>query len=96
MSPTGWLGSLSNGRFTMAHGIYRTSNKPALWAGGSDIASTIAPPTTYRAPDNTYTETKGLKLYKRGGTLATRAITRTFTPELKVVDIRENVWREGL
>jgi hypothetical protein len=96
MSPTGWLGSLSNGRFTMAHGIYRTSGKPALWAGGSEVASTIAPPTTYRAPDNTYDNTKGLKLYKRGGTMATRVVTRSFTPDLKVVNVRENVWREGL
>ena len=80
------------------HGIYRTSNKPALWAGGSDeIASTIAPPVKHRAPDNTYTETRGAKLYKkRGGALATRVISRTFTPDLKVVNVRENVWREGL
>ena len=80
------------------HGIYRTSNKPALWAGGSDeIASTITPPVKHRAPDNTYTETRGAKLYKkRGGALATRVISRTFTPDLKVVNVRENVWREGL
>jgi hypothetical protein len=97
MSPTGWLGSLSNGRFTMAHGIYRTSGKPALWAGGSEVASTIAPPTTYRAPDNTYTETKGKKLYKkRGGALATRVISTSFTPAMKVVNVSDNVWREGL
>lgn len=80
----------------MAHGIYRTSGKPALWAGGSEVASTIAPPTTYRAPENTYTETRGAKLYKRGGTMATRVVTRSFIPEMKVVDVRENVWREGL
>jgi hypothetical protein len=80
----------------MAHGIYRTSNKPVVWAGGSDIASTIAPPINYRAPENTYTEVGGKKLYKRGGTLATRAVTRSFTPDLKVVNVRENVWREGL
>jgi hypothetical protein len=97
MSPTGWLGSLSNGRFPMAkHGIYRTSNKPALWAGGSEVASTIAPPVKYRAPENTYTETKGLKLYKKGGTLASRVVKTTFIPELKVVNVRDNVWREGL
>ena len=81
------------------HGIYRTSNKPALWAGGSDeIASTIAPPTKYRAGENKRpTETRGAKLYKkRGGALATRVISRSFTPDLKVVNVRENVWREGL
>ena len=99
MSPTGWLGSLSNGRFTMAHGIYRTSNKPQLWAGGNaeNIPSTICPPMTYRAPDNTYTETKGKKLYKkRGGALATRVISTSFTPAMKVVNVSDNVWREGL
>lgn len=80
------------------HGIYRTSNKPNGFSGGNPegIASTIAPPTKYRAPDNTYTETKGLKLYKKGGTMATRVVKRSFTPDLKIVNVRENVWREGL
>ena len=79
------------------HGIHRTSNKPQVWAGGSDeVASTIAPPVKYRAPENTYDKTRGAKLYKRGGTMATRVITRSFTPDLKVVNVRENVWREGL
>jgi hypothetical protein len=76
---------------------YITSSKPALWGGGSiDIPSTITPPMKYRAEDNTYTETRGAKLYKRGGTLATRVIKQSFTPDLKVVNVRENVWREGL
>ena len=76
---------------------YRTSNKPALWAGGSEVASTIAPPMKYRAPDNTYETTRGAKLYKkRGGTLATRVVKRSFTPAVKVVNVRDNVWREGL
>jgi len=76
---------------------YITSNKPALWGGGSsEVASTIAPPTKYRAEDNTYTETRGAKLYKRGGTMATRVISSRFEPEIKVVNVRENVWREGL
>jgi hypothetical protein len=98
MSPTGWLGSLSNGRFLMAHGIYRTSSKPVVWAGGTEgLASTISPPVRYRAGDNTYTETKGKKLYKkRGGALATRVIKTTFIPEMKVVNVSDNVWREGL
>lgn len=80
------------------HGIYRTSNKPAVWAGGSDIASTIAPPVKYRAGENERpAETRGAKLYKkRGGALATRVISTRFVPELKVVNVRENVWREGL
>lgn len=77
---------------------YRTSNKPAVWAGGSDeVASTITPPVKFRAPDNTYESTRGAKLYKRrGSTPATRVVKRSFTPELKVVNVRENVWREGL
>ena len=77
---------------------YRTSNKPAVWAGGSDeVASTIAPPVKYRAPENTYDKTKGLRLHKkRGSTMATRVITRSFTPHVKVVDVATNVWREGL
>jgi hypothetical protein len=79
-------------------GRFYVSSKPAKYSPGNaeGIASTISPPTKYRAPDNTYTETKGLKLYKRGGTMATRVIKRSFTPELKVVNVRENVWREGL
>ena len=76
---------------------YRTSNKPQVWAGRSDeVASTITPPVKYRAPENTYESTRGAKLYKRGGTVATRVVKRSFTPELKVVNVRENVWREGL
>lgn len=79
------------------HGIYRTSNKPAVWAGGTEgMASTISPPTKYRAGENTYTETRGAKLYKRGGTMATRVVTRSFLPDLKVVNVSDNVWREGL
>ena len=75
------------------------SNKPKGFSSGhpEGVASIIAPPTKYRAPANERpTETKGLKLYKKGGTLATRVITRSFTPEVKVVNVRENVWREGL
>ena len=78
---------------------FHVSSKPALWAGGSDeVASTIAPPVKYRAGENKRpTETRGAKLYKkRGGALATRVITRSFTPEMKIVNVRENVWREGL
>lgn len=73
------------------------SSKPAVWGGGSDeIASTISPPTRYRAEENTYDKTRGAKLYKRGGTMATRVMKRSFTPEIKIVNVRENVWREGL
>ena len=78
---------------------YYVSNKPNGFSGGNPdgIASTIAPPVKYRAGENTYTETRGAKLYKkRGGALATRVISRSFTPDLKVVNVRENVWREGL
>jgi len=80
------------------HGIYRTSNKPQVWAGGNaeNIPSTIVPPTKYRAPENTYTETRGAKLYKRGGTMATRVMTRKAEPTIKIVNIAENTWREGL
>jgi hypothetical protein len=83
----------------MAHGIYRTSSKPVVWAGGTEgLASTISPPVRYRAGDNALPETtKGRKLYKkRGGALATRVISRSFTPEMKVVNVSDNVWREGL
>jgi hypothetical protein len=101
MSPAKRLSRIltTNERLTMAkHGIYRTSNKPAHLARGNaeGVSGIIAPPVKYRAGDNTYTETKGLKLYKKGGTLATRVIKQSFTPELKVVNVRENVWREGL
>lgn len=77
---------------------FYVSNKPNGFSGGNPdgIASTIAPPTKYRAPENTYTKTRGAKLYKRGGTMATRVVTRSFVPDLKVVNVRENVWREGL
>jgi len=76
---------------------YIVSDKPQLWGGGSnEIASTIVPPTKYRAEENTYEKTKGLKLYKRGGTMATRVVKRSFTPDMKIVNVRENVWREGL
>jgi hypothetical protein len=79
---------------------YYVSNKPNGFSGGNPdgIASTIAPPVKYRAPENERpTETRGAKLYKkRGGAIATRVITRSFTPEIKIVNVRENVWREGL
>jgi hypothetical protein len=100
MSPTGWLGRIPlHERHLMAkHGIYRTSNKPQVWAGGNpeNIPSTIAPPMKYRAPENTYTETRGAKLYKRGGTMATRVIKTTAPITIKIVNIAENTWREGL
>jgi hypothetical protein len=76
---------------------YITSSKPALWGGGSsEVASTIAPPVKYRAEENTYTEVGGKKLYKRGGTLATGVVKKRFTPEIKIVNVSENIWREGL
>lgn len=76
---------------------YITSNKPALWGGGSDeVASTIAPPTRYRAPGNTYTEVRGTKLYKRGGTLATRVIKSRVQPEIRVINEADNEWRNSL
>jgi len=75
------------------------SDKPKGFSSGhpEGVASIIAPPTKYRAPANERPKTtRGAKLYKRGGTIATRVITRSFTPEVKVVNVRENVWREGL
>jgi len=77
---------------------FHVSGKPAKYSPGNaeGVASIISPPTRHRAPDNTYTETKGAKLYKkRGGALATRVITRSLAPEIRVVNIRENVWRNG-
>ena len=80
------------------HGIYRTSNKPQVWAGGNaeNIPSTICPPTKYRAPENSYDSTKGRKLYKRGGTMATRVISTKAPLTIKIVNVAENTWREGL
>jgi hypothetical protein len=77
---------------------YYSSGKPAYLSRSNSegISAIIEPPRKYRAGDNTYTETKGLKLYKKGGTLATPVVKRSFTPDLKVVNVRENVWREGL
>lgn len=76
---------------------YIVSSKPALWAGGSDeVASTIAPPTRYRAPENTYTKTRGAKLYKKGGTLATRVIKSRVGVEVKIINEADNENRRTL
>ena len=100
MSPTGWLGRipLHERHLMPKNGIYRTSNKPQVWAGGNaeNIPSTIVPPTKYRAPENTYEKTRGAKLYKRGGTMATRVVKHRITPSVRVINVRENTWREGL
>ena len=74
------------------------SNKPAVYSGGhpEGVASIIAPPVKYRAPEERPVKTRGAKLYSKGGTLATRVVKRSFTPEVKIVNVRENVWREGL
>lgn len=79
-------------------GRYYTSNKPQHLArsNAEGVSGIIEPPTRYRAPENTYDKVRGAKLYKKGGTLATRVVKRSFTPEMKVVNVRENVWREGL
>jgi hypothetical protein len=79
-------------------GRFYTSSKPAEYARSNSegVSAIIEPPRKYRAPDNTYTTTKGRKLYRKGGTMATRVVKRSFTPEIKIVNVRENVWREGL
>lgn len=79
-------------------GRYYESTKPKHLArsNAEGVSAIIEPPRKYRAPDNTYESVGGAKLYKKGGTLATRVVKRSFTPEMKIVNIRENVWREGL
>lgn len=54
---------------------YIVSSRPRMATGSNEVASTIAPPTKWRAPeDELPSETRGRKLYKRGGTMATRVI----------------------
>jgi hypothetical protein len=76
---------------------YIVSSKPAVWAGGSsEVASTIAPPVKFRAPENTYTEVRGAKLYKKGGTLATRVIKSRAPIDIRVIKEADNEWRRTL
>ena len=60
-----------------------------------EIASTIVAPRVDRAQGNTYTETRGAKLYKRGGTMATRVVVRTFQPSVKIVNTARNAVTNG-
>lgn len=54
---------------------YITSSKPAGYK--SENNSIVVIPQKYRAPIELPKETQGRKLYKKGGTLATRVIVRT-------------------
>lgn len=60
---------------------YVTSSKPKLWGGTStEHSSIVVTPTVYRAPVELPKATAdGRKLYRKGGTLATRVITRQTT-----------------
>ena len=54
---------------------YIVSSRPRVATGSNEVASTIVPPQKWRAPEDAPpSETRGKKLYKRGGTLASRVI----------------------
>ena len=60
---------------------YITSSKPRVWGGtSSEHSSIVITPAQYRAPIELPKATaSGAKLYAKGGTLATRVITRKIT-----------------
>lgn len=62
----------------MSYKTYYASGKPKLWGGTStEHSSILVVPPKYKAPTELPKTVKGVKLYNRGGTLATRVITRS-------------------
>jgi hypothetical protein len=62
----------------MSYKSYYSSGKPALWGGTSkEHSSIVVTPPKYRAPIELPKDVRGVKLYNRGGTLATRVVRRS-------------------